>query len=63
VTIAGDRTRRKAIERVVSKDLKKLPVDDLRILDVVTLTDVAYHYSDVEREIHELDRRSFREPE
>ena len=41
-----------------------MPVTDgLAVVCIVTLTDVVYHYSDVEREIHEQKRRTLRELE
>ena len=62
VTVQGDRTLRRATERMESEGVKKLPVaDGLSVVGIVTLTDVAYHFSDIKREIHELERRSFRE--
>lgn len=64
VTVPGDRTLRRATERMAAEGVKKLPVaDDLEIVGIVTLTDVVYHFSDVKREIHEMEQRSFRERE
>lgn len=64
VTIQGDRTLRKATERMEREGVKKLPVSDgLDVVGMLTLTDVAYHYSDIKREIHEMERRSFQERE
>lgn len=62
VTVEGDRTLRRATERMAAEGVKKLPVaDDLTVVGIVTLTDVTYHFSDIKREIHELEQRSFRE--
>lgn len=62
VTIPGDRTLRRATERMAEAGVKKLPVSDgLELVGIVTLSDIGYHFSDVKEEIHELERRSYRE--
>lgn len=62
VTIAEDDTLRKATDRMESECIKKLPVErDLELVGMVTLTDIAYHLSDIKNEIHEIERRSFEE--
>lgn len=62
VTIPGDRTLRRATERMAEEGVKKLPVTDgLELVGIVTLTDVVYHFSDLKEEIHELERRTYRE--
>ena len=62
VTIAGDRTLRRATRRMAEEGVKRLPVSDgLELVGIVTLSDVVYHFSDLKGEIHELERRSYRE--
>lgn len=62
VTIAEEDTLRKATDRMQSEGIKKLPVErDLSLVGVVTLTDIAYHLSDIKSEIHDIERRSFEE--
>jgi CBS domain-containing protein len=62
VTISAERTLRRATERMAEEGVNKLPVSDgLEVVGIVTLTDVAYYFSDVKEEIHELERRSYRE--
>lgn len=60
VTIDADRTLRRATERMAAEAVKKLPVSDgIDTVGIVTLTDVVHHYSDLKREIHDLERRSW----
>lgn len=62
VTVPGDRTLRRATERMAEEGVKKLPVSDgLELVGIVTLSDVVFHFSDLKGEIHELERRSYRE--
>lgn len=62
VPVQGDRTLRHATERMASEGVKKLPVaDGLEVVGIVTLTDLAYRFSDIKREIQEMEQRSFRE--
>lgn len=55
VTTTGDATVRKAVERMKTNDIKKLPViDGLELNGIITFTDVAVAYSDSMREAREL---------
>jgi CBS domain-containing protein len=58
VTIGGDATVRRAVERMKDEDVKKLPVvEDLDLRGIVTRTDVLFHFGESIREAHALDAR------
>lgn len=62
VTVADDATLRKAAARMESEHVKKLPVlDGLTVVGIVTMTDIAYHLSDVKRQVHRMEQRATRE--
>lgn len=51
ITTTGDTTIRKAIERMTAEGIKKLPVvDGLELEGILTITDVATHYTDIKEE-------------
>jgi CBS domain-containing protein len=56
ITIQPDKTLRKAIYRMGEEGVKKLAVvDGLELRGIVSLTDLAYHYSDLVNEIQAVE--------
>jgi CBS domain-containing protein len=54
-TIAPAGTVRAAVERMLDADVKKLPVvEEFELVGVLTLSDVAWHYSDIRQEAADL---------
>lgn len=62
VTIAEDRTLRSATEQMESEGIKKLVVvRDIDVVGIVTLTDIVHHFSDIKREMSEIEQRAYDE--
>jgi CBS domain-containing protein len=58
VTTPADASVRKAVGRMRDHGIKKLPVvDGVELTGIVTHSDVAVHYNDFVREIHDMDRQ------
>lgn len=54
-TITPHQTVRAAVEKMVDAKIKKLPVvDDYELVGIITLTDVAWHFSDIRKEAKSL---------
>lgn len=57
-TIAPAQSVRTAVDRMIDADVKKLPVvEDFELVGIITLSDVAWHYSDVRKEAADLFAR------
>jgi CBS domain-containing protein len=51
ITTTEDATIRKAVERMQTNEIKKLPVvDGIELRGILTLTDIAVHHSDIVKE-------------
>jgi predicted transcriptional regulator len=61
-TVGADVTLRKATERMRAEQIKKLPVSEgLELVGIVTYTDIVHQFSEIKSEIHQMERRAFRE--
>lgn len=60
-TIDSKRSIREAVEHMIETGFRKLPVvEDMKLVGMVTLTDVVYHYSDLREEIRQIERTNLR---
>lgn len=61
ITITRDTTIRKAVERMKTNDIKKLPVvDELELQGIITFTDIAVNHSDIMQEAREVSEQRTR---
>lgn len=57
-TIEPDATIRRAVRRMTEERIKTLPVlDDMKLVGILSTSDVTSRYSDIVQEAHELDAR------